>query len=251
MRGVYHFAVMTLYSLFRRRTVWGVAILTALSLAGLASIPAYGLSGGGRFTVDTGLTSIEIGSLVLAIVLASGIFPKDRDTRIAFPILAAPLSRTQYLLGRYMGTALVQIAFIALWGAGLTAIIALKGYPMPSGLGGAVLLLGIEGCFLLAVVFFFSFWTSPPLNAPLTILLFILSQMSVRDFTGLLPGAEGPMRLLRLLLPHMDSFHIKDPVTHGFDVSPLYILLASLYGLAYTAFMLSLARSVLLSRDLR
>ena len=54
-----------------------------------------------------------------------------------------------------------------------------------------------------------------------------------------------------MLLPHMDVFHIKDPVAHGIAVEPVYFLLAIVYGLAYTAFMLSLALAVWKSRDLK
>ena len=105
--------------------------------------------------------------------------------------------------------------------------------------------------FLLAVVFFFSFWTSPPLNAPLTVLLFIVSQMSVAGFINLFPQAPGLMRTLRLILPHMDVFHIKDPIAHGIDIPGMYFFLAMLYGLAYMAFMLSLALVVFRNRDLK
>jgi hypothetical protein len=40
-------------------------------------------------------------------------------------------------------------------------------------------------------------------------------------------------------------------VAHGIGVDPLYYLLAILYGLAYTAFMLSVALAVWKTRDLK
>jgi ABC-type transport system involved in multi-copper enzyme maturation permease subunit len=165
------------------------------------------------------------------------------------PLLAVPLSRGQYLMGRYLGAALVQTAALVTWCASLAGILAANGYFVPGALLPATLLLVAEGWFLLAVVFFFSFWTSPPLNAPLTLLLFILCQMSASQFAGLVPWAQGAMGILRLLLPHMDVFHIKDPVAHRIPVPTGYFLLASLYGFSYTAFMLSLALAVFRRRD--
>ncbi len=82
-------------------------------------------------------------------------------------------------------------------------------------------------------------------------MLFIVSQMSVTQFIGLMPSAPGLMRTLRLLLPHADVFHIKDPIAHGFHIEPVYFPVAIFYGLCYSAFMLSLALAVFRGRDLK
>lgn len=251
MTAVWSFALMTLHSLFRRRTVWGIGLVTLIALAGIGSIPSFDVTGEGRFMVDMGLFGIEMGSLLLAIGLAANLFPRDRESRTIMPLLAVPLSRGQYLMGRYLGAALVQTAALVTWCASLAGILAANGYFVPGSLMPATLLLVAEGWFLLAVVFFFSFWTSPPLNAPLTLFLFILCQMSASQFAGLVPWAQGAMGILRLLLPHMDVFHIKDPVAHRIPVPTGYFLLASLYGFSYTAFMLSLALAVFRRRDLK
>jgi ABC-type transport system involved in multi-copper enzyme maturation permease subunit len=167
------------------------------------------------------------------------------------PLLAVPLSRWQYLLGRFFGAALIQAAALLVSCTGLMIILILNGLPIPGNLFPATLLIITEGWFLLSTVFFFSFFASPPLNWPLTTMLFVLSQMSVTEFTSLLPSAPGFMRTLRLVLPHADVFHIKDPIAHGFEIEPVYFVIAVFYGLCYTAFMLSLALAVFRGRDLK
>lgn len=251
MRGALVFSVMTLRMLFRRRTPWGILIGVLLALVAIAQVPSFSVENQGRFILDFGLFGIELGALVLALGLAANLFPRDREQRTVMPLLAVPLSRWQYLLGRFFGAALVQASALVVSCLGLTVILLLRGIPVPGDLFPATLLIVTEGWFLLATVFFFSFFTSPPLNWPLTAILFITSQMSVRDFAGLFPGNPGLMRGIRLLLPHADVFHIKDPLAHGFQVSPLFFLLAVFYGLCYTAFMLSLALAVFRGRDLK
>ncbi|MBN2585896.1 MAG: ABC transporter permease subunit [Candidatus Fermentibacteraceae bacterium] len=251
MRPVMTFALMTLRSLLRRRTIWGISIVILIALVGIGQVPGYGVSNQGRFMLDFGLFGLEIGTLLLAIGLASNIYPRDRERKTVMPIIAVPLSRGQYLMGRFVGAALVQAAAMLAGCLGLMVILILNEHAIPPDLFPATGLLIVEGWFLLAVVFFFSFWTSPPLNAPLTILLFIVSQMSVSGFVGLLPTAPGIMRTLRLLLPHMDVFHIKDPIAHGMDVPGLYFLLAMVYGLSYMVFMLAVALAVFRKRDLK
>ncbi len=251
MKGALVFSLMTLRMLFRRRTPWGILIGVLLALAAIAQVPGFSVENQGRFVLDFGLFGIEVGALVLALGLAANLFPRDREQRTVMPLLAVPLSRWQYLLGRFFGAALVQASALAASCLGLVVILLLRGIPVPGDLFPATLLIITEGWFLLATVFFFSFFTSPPLNWPLTTVLFITSQMSVRDFAALVPGNPGLMRGIRLLLPHADVFHIKDPLAHGFDVPPLFFLLAVFYGLCYTAFMLSLALAVFRGRDLK
>ena len=251
MRTVLTFATMTLRSLLRRRTIYGISIVLLLALVGIGQIPSFGVDGEGTFILDFGLFGLEIGALLLAIGLASNIYPRDREQRTAMPLLAVPLSRGQYLIGRFLGAALVQASAMLIGGIGLMIILVIHGHPLPGDLFPATLLLVIEGWFLLAVVFFFSFWTSPPLNAPLTLLLFIISQMSVVQFVGLMPQASGLMRTIRLILPHMDVFRIKDPIAHDMGIPDVYFLLAGLYGLAYMCFMLAVALAVFRTRDLK
>ena len=251
MTGALTFGVMTLRMLFRRKTPWGILIGILLVLFGIAQVPSFSVGNQGRFVLDFGLFGIEIGALALALGLAANLFPQDREQRTVMPLLAVPLSRWQYLLGRFLGAAMVQASALIVSCLGLVAILLLRGIQVPGDIFPATLLIVVEGWFLLATVFFFSFFTSPPLNWPLTTILFILSQMSVRDFADLLPGSPGLMRGLRLLLPHADVFHIKDPLAHGFDVEPVFFALAVFYGLCYTAFMLSLALAVFQRRDLK
>ncbi len=251
MKPVFTFALMTLRNLLRRRTIWGISIVILIALFGIGQIPSYGVSNEGRFLIDFGLFGLEIGALLLAIGLASNIYPRDREKKTVMPLIAVPLSRGQYLMGRFLGAAIVETAAMLTGCIGLMIILVMNGHNVPVDMLPATVLLLVEGWFLLAVVFFFSFWTSPPLNAPLTVLLFIVSQFSVSGFVKLFPQAPGLMRTLRLFLPHMDVFHIKDPIAHGMDIPGLYFLLATLYGLAYMAFMLSLALAVFRNRDLK
>lgn len=251
MNAVFTFSLMTLRMLFRRRTLWGILLVILLALAGIASVPTFDVSNQGRFILDFGLFGIEVGALLLALGLAANLYPGDRETRTIMPLLAVPLSRWQYLLGRFFGAALVQAAALIVSCLGLMLILLFNGLAIPGNLLPATLLILVEGWFLLSTVLFFSFFTSPPLNWPLTTMLFIASQMSVSEFAAIVPSSPGVMRILRLLLPHADVFHIKDPIAHGFQIEPVYFLIALFYGLCYSAFMLSLALAVFRGRDLK
>ncbi|MCK5785574.1 MAG: ABC transporter permease subunit [Candidatus Sabulitectum sp.] len=251
MKTVFTFSLMTLRMLARRRTLWGILIVIFLALVGISSVPSFDVGNQGRFILDFGLFGIEVGALLLALGLASNLYPRDRETRSLMPLLAVPLARWQYLLGRFFGAALVQAAALIVTCLGLMLILLFHELPIPADLLPATLLIIVEGWFLLSTVFFFSFIASPPLNWPLTTMLFVVSQMSVSEFVGIMPSAPGFMRFVRLLLPHADVFHIKDPIAHGFEIEPVYFIIAIFYGLCYAAFMLSLALALFRGRDIK
>lgn|GEM_PF-926696 len=251
MKAIRPFAIMTVMSLARRRTLWGIGILTVLGLAGLGAVPTYGAGASPRFVLDIGISLMEIAALVMAIAVGSGIVPRDRDSRTMMPLLAAPLSRDEYLAGRFLGAALVQSAFTLLWFAGLAGVLAIRGGPVPGGLALAGILLCAEGWLILSVVMLFSLWASPPLNAPLTFLVFIVSSTSPAGFASLIPRAGGAALLLRTLVPRLAVFQLRDPLVHGLHVTPVYALLGLVYGISYSLLVLALASAAFRRRDLR
>jgi ABC-type transport system involved in multi-copper enzyme maturation permease subunit len=251
MKAALSFAGMTVLSLARRRTIWGICCLTILALAGIGMVPSYGTGASARFILDLGLSTMEIGGLLLSIAIGSGIYTRDRESRTILPLLAAPLSRDEYLLGRYLGAAAIQTASTAVWCAGLGAVLLSRGQAVPGGLALAGIPLCAEGCFLLAIVILYSLWASPPLNAPLTILTFVVASAGEGSFSTLLPWAAPEMRYVRMLMPDLSLFHISDPVVHGFAVSPGYALLGCFYGFCYGVFVLSVASAVLRARDMK
>lgn len=99
---------------------------------------------------------------MLALGLGANLYPRDRETRTVMPLVAVPLARWQYLLGRFFGAALVQAAALLVSCLGLMLILLFNGMPIPGNLLPATLLILVEGWFLLSTVFFFSFFASPP-----------------------------------------------------------------------------------------
>jgi ABC-2 type transport system permease protein len=251
MSAVRPFAVMTVMSLARRRTLWGIGILTVLGLACLGAVPAYGTGASPRFVLDIGISLMEIAALVMAIAIGSGMVTRDRDSRTMMPLLAAPLSRDEYLAGRFLGAAFVQSVFTMLWFAGLAAVLAIRGDPVPGGLAPAGMLLCAEGWLILSIVVLFSLWASPPLNAPLTLLVFILSSTSPAGFASLVPWAGSTALLLRTLIPRLAVFQLRDPLVHGLHVTPVYALIGLVYGISYSLLVLALASAVFRRRDLK
>ncbi|HEY8818318.1 MAG TPA: ABC transporter permease [Candidatus Limnocylindrales bacterium] len=139
-------ARLTVHELVRRRVVWVLAILTIASVAligwGLDRLVGLARENGTQeLQIQIGVSQVLIliafmFSFVLAMTAAFIGAPAiggDLESGIAFAILARPLRRADVLLGRWLGCAVVVVAYAA--ASGMLAIAAaalVSGYTPPN-----------------------------------------------------------------------------------------------------------------------
>jgi Cu-processing system permease protein len=114
----------------RARVLHGLFALALATGAYSLVVGAYSLGQGLRVVSDLGSGSISIYGIVVAIVLGATSLHRELELKTVFPILARPISRPQYLLGKYLGTLLTVLVFVAGdAGALLLALSVLAGRP--------------------------------------------------------------------------------------------------------------------------
>lgn len=114
----------------------GVALATALySIV----VGAYTLRSAPRVVSDLGASSISAYAIVVAIVLAATSLHRELELKTIFPILARPVRRAEYILGKFLGNMITLAVFIALDGfVVLMTLAGMGGQPMPLVVGVAV-----------------------------------------------------------------------------------------------------------------
>lgn len=76
-------------------------------------VGAFALNNSMRVTSDLGAASISLYGIVVAIVMAATTLQRELEHKTIFPVLARPVHRTEYLAGKYLGSVLTLIAFVA------------------------------------------------------------------------------------------------------------------------------------------
>jgi Cu-processing system permease protein len=114
----------------RARVLHGLFGL-ALATGGYSLVVgAFALRDSARVVSDLGSASISIYGIVVAIVLGATSLYRELELKTIFPILARPLRRSEYLVGKYVGTVLTLLVFIAAnSGALLLALAWFSGRP--------------------------------------------------------------------------------------------------------------------------
>ena len=94
-----------------------------------------------RVIADIGSGSISLYAVVVAIVLGATSLHRELEYKTIFPILARPIARHEYLLGKYLGTLLTLAVFIAIDGGAVLGLLALESDQSPKVVGAVVALL--------------------------------------------------------------------------------------------------------------
>jgi ABC-type transport system involved in multi-copper enzyme maturation permease subunit len=112
----------------------------------------------------------------------------------------------------------------------------------------------VEFMVITAVALLFSTFSSATFSAIFTLALYVIGHLTpdLKAF-GEKMGGVGKTILegMYYVLPNLDRFNLKGHVTHQLDVSTSDLLVIGAYGMAYTAFLLTLASIIFQRRDFR
>jgi len=79
-----------------------------------------------KFIKDTGLGAISVFGAIIAIVATAQLLPAELENRTIYTILAKPVHRSEFLLGKYVGAALLLVISVVFMGALFLSVVFLK-----------------------------------------------------------------------------------------------------------------------------
>lgn len=130
----------------RARLLLGLFLL-AFATAGYCQIVGmFALKSSLRVVSDLGAASLSLYSVVVAIVLGATSLHRELELKTIFPILARPIRRAEYLVGKYFGALLTLAVFIAANAAVLVlslSMVASERYLVAFGVLAALAALGV------------------------------------------------------------------------------------------------------------
>jgi ABC-type transport system involved in multi-copper enzyme maturation permease subunit len=217
---------------------------------------------------DLGLSATSIFGLFIAVFIGIGLVWKEVERRSIYSLLAKPITRTDFILGKYAGLMLTLLVNLAVMAIALYAVLGAMRVVGPRTLTAALaapaldprLLLAIglifvELALVTALALFFSTFSSPMLSAAFTFGLFIVGHFNadLKHFEQVVNArpAAWLARALYYLLPNLAPFDIKAQVVHGQPISTGYVLMTLAYAIVYIAFVLLAATAVFARRDFK
>ncbi len=226
----------------RRKDLY-VIILLACGLIGLViAVDFFALRGLVKFYRETALRLMGTATALAVILLATRQLPREFELRTIYPLLARPLGRGTFLLGKALGVCGAAAFCLGLFMAIYLAGIAYLGGPPGWGLFMQHLYLQLlQASLLTALCFLLSLVFSRDAALTIGLLLFaaaeLISQVSLTLYELSGPIARATIWLLTYILPQLTLFDLSAKVLHEEIWSPLsFGVMASLtaYAAAYT-----------------
>jgi ABC-type transport system involved in multi-copper enzyme maturation permease subunit len=103
MKNVLAISGIVVKELYRRKDFYVLFVLTALITLVLGSVNFFNDAKIVRYLKEVCLLLIWISSLVIAIGTAARQIPAEREHRTIFPLLAKPVTRGQFIMGKFLG----------------------------------------------------------------------------------------------------------------------------------------------------
>ncbi len=253
VRNVLSIASVTFREILRRKLQVSLLLFGALLI--LASYIVSGLTIGEwhRVISDLGLTAMQLIGILVAVFVGSSLVAGDIERRALLPVVAKPIARTEYLIGRFLGLVAVLLMNLLTMAALLGVMLVVDARslrPIDAAYLSAVSLIGVQFVVVGSVAVFFSALTSTTLAAIFTLAIAIAGQLT-NDLISLWKGpASWVPHILWYLLPNLGALNANESVIYRTPPPP-QVWLASVYGLLYAGAALALASLAFEKRDLR
>jgi ABC-type transport system involved in multi-copper enzyme maturation permease subunit len=249
-------AANTFREAIRDKVLYNLVFFALLVMAASVVIGNMTLGEGIKIIMDLSLAAMSVFGLLIAIFVGIGLVHKEIQRRTVYMLLAKPISRRNFVIGKYLGLMLVIALNVAIMTAALLALMALYSETaMNLGVFVAVLLILVELMVVTAVAVLFSTFSTPTLSAMLTLGVWVIGRFS-SDLVVFANKAEDPVvRALvtgiHYVLPNLEKFDVKHLVVYGMAVEPAYVGGAVVYGLLYIVFLIGLATVIFERRDFK
>jgi Cu-processing system permease protein len=253
MRRILAIASVTLREVLRRKVQVNLLFFGAVLIVASLLISGLTVGEGHRILADLGLSAMQLIGTLVAVFIGSSLISGDIERRVLQPVVAKPVSRMQYVLGRYLGLAAMLLLNTVVMAMILAATLAGEARslaPLDLALAAALALMLVQFLVIAAVAVLFSAVSSTTLAA-----IFSLAVALAGQLTGEIralwqgPGTWVP-RLLWYLLPNLSSLNGNEAVIYRTPPSA-QAWLAAVHGLLYAAAALALASLAFERRDLR
>jgi Cu-processing system permease protein len=257
---------VTLQGIFRDRVFHGILVVALLFplIPGISQLSMRQVT---SLSITLALSLISFILLLLAVFLGGTSLWKDLERRYSYSVLSLPITRTSFLLGKFLGIALFLVLSAFVLGCVALAVVwVVSGNDPPDRpvlwgtLVCAVCFDALKYILLVAVALLLS-TVSTSFFLPIfgTISAFLVGNISqqVYDYVHSAAGQSLPLFArncatgLYYLLPNFSAFDLKVNAIYSLPVSLGGIALTLGYAMVYTALVFSLAAAVFCRREMK
>ncbi len=253
----------------RSRVLFGISMLAILMFAvnvGITNLFSLEVS---KVMIDFGFAALTLAGLSVIFFLGIGMLSQDIHNKTVYMIIGRPVTRAQYMIGKFGGMAFLLLVIMIILGAlalasFLVGCMLMPVARLPREFSWITLVYAISFRYLsLLVILSFSYFFTILSSSMYLAMLFsvcvyfignsletIVKILMKGEFLAVSPSYTALMKGISWLFPNLSAFDLKASLSYGLPVDFTYFLWTGLYGCAYAALMIILTLLVFKHKDL-
>ena len=246
MNNIFAVAGIVIKELYRRKDFYVLFIITIVICLVMASVNIFNDTQIIRYLKELCLLLIWVSSLVIAITTTARQIPAEREQRTLLPLLAKPLSRTQLILGKFLGCWLacgvVLFCFYVFFGA--LAASREHAWPLLNYFQAAFLHWVTLGAVIALTLLGSLVFAAPSSNSTICFVIVVTILSVGRYLSKVALSLHEPSRSiidsLYFVMPHFEwAFGMRNLIVHDWPrIGWGFVGLDAVYSLAYAAVFL-------------
>ena len=251
-------ALNTFREAVRDRVLYNLVFFALVMIAAAILVGQISVGIEQTVIITLGLSAISIIGLLISVFMGVGLVSKEIDKRTLYALLAKPLRRWEFIVGKFGGLALTLTVNTAAMAAGLFLALFYVKHSIERAdttVLVAVYFILLKLALMVALAMLFSCFTTPLLAILFTTGLYIAG-LFVHEMRGLQGGLMDPTlgRLLRwvsYVLPNFENFDVMGAAAHGRVIPGALIAQNTVYSALYCAIVLAVATAIFSRRNLK
>ena len=251
-------ALNTFREAVRDRVLYNLVFFALLMMAAAVAVGQISIGIEQTVIVSLGLSAISVIGVLISVFIGVALVSKEMDKRTLYALLAKPVRRWEFLLGKFGGLVLTLAVNTAAMALGLLLVMLYVKHSLERS--DAVVLVAVyfillKLALIVALALLFSCFTTPLLAILFTVGLYIvgLYVQELRDLPVevMSPAMAAFTKWLSHLLPNFENFNVMAMAAHGRAVPGALILQNTLYAVVYCTIVLTAAAVVFSRRNLK
>jgi ABC-type transport system involved in multi-copper enzyme maturation permease subunit len=232
-----HIALNTYREKIRDKVLYDLVLFALIMIGSSYILGQISIYQEVKIIKDLGLAAISVFGTVIAIFIGIGLVSKEIEKKTLYSLLAKPVSRLEFLLGKYLGLCLTLAVNVLIMSVGLYLVLFYMTRSFEAELLKAIYLIYWQLALVTALALLFSTFTSSLMSGVFTGFFFVAGHFStdLKHFETVVESDWLPKvtTLMYYLLPNLRNFDIKARVVSG-DAVPIELLgYSTSYGIVY------------------
>ncbi|MCK4401568.1 ABC transporter permease subunit [bacterium] len=243
MRAAWIIAKNVIEESIRKKEIYVLFILSVAMMSVVAMASFFSLTGLIKYFTELSFLIITYITVIIAVVVGARQVPTELNSRTIYPLMAKPLKRSEFIIGKWLGTSLISIFCFLVFEGIFIVLLFSKGSGISCILIQGIFLHILQIMLISSIVICLSTFMTNAANATVSILYFILGYWIGKAISDALDNCGAflawILRSINYILPHLDYFDLSKKIVHQWQPVPAWVIITvMIYAVVYISIFL-------------